>query len=193
MGYYNWADRQLRDLMAKNPTYKRSQYPGMQLGLAGGLLNSRMPGASQYGQNILTSQAGVLGQIDQTATDASQALAAKVATQGQTDKSFGDLQLMEMDWKKYALNNLNDAYAANANEDRYENEMVQQKYANEVQLRGAQAANKLAKRKALWNTVGQVANLGVSLFTGGIGGGGGTASGGGVGSALGSMVGGTGG
>ena len=68
------------------------------------------------------------------------------------------------------MGQLNGAYKGMVQQRQLMNEYDQQHYQNEVQLKGAQAANKLAKRKALWNTVGQVANLGVSLATGGLGG-----------------------
>lgn len=170
MGYYKWADQQLKDLMAKNPVYERSQYPGMQLALASQTFNSQMPGTQQFQQNMFSNQANTNAAIGRTATDAGQALGAYAGSQGQTSDDISNLQLQEMDWKKFGMGQLNDAYKGMFQQDQLMNEYDQQNYQNEVQLKGAQAANKLAKRKALWNTVGQVANLGVSLATGGLGG-----------------------
>jgi hypothetical protein len=167
-GYYKWADEQLKDLLAKNPTYTRSPYPGAQLGIANQVFNSRMPGADQFGRNIQSSGEAAFNNAAKYATDASQLLGANAGIQGQTDQQLSDLQLKEADWKKFGLNNLNDAYGAMTNEDRYMNELDQQKYQNETAIRGAMAANKLAKRQALWNTVGSVAGLGTSILTGGI-------------------------
>ena len=185
MGYFKWADQQLQDLLAKNPTYQRSKYPGMMLGMANNTLNSRVPGADQLYRNISSSGQSAFNNASKYATDASQLLGANAGIQGQTDQQLGDLQLQEADWKKFGLGQLNDAYGAMANEDRYVNEMGQQTYQNEVALRGAQAANKFAKRKALWNTVGGIAQLGISAvgaFGGipGLGGGGSKGGGGSV-------------
>lgn len=166
MGYYNWANKQLVDLMAKNPTYERSKYPGMQLGMANQFMNSQMPGLQNYRNNLLSTQGNTLDFLGKNATDASQLMGAAAGIKGQTDQSFGDLQGQEADWKKFGLGNLNNAYAANSAEDQRQQELKQQYYENEVALRGAQAANKLAKRKALWNTVGGIAQLGISAFTG---------------------------
>lgn len=180
MGYYKWADKQLEDLIAKNPTYQRSAFPGMKLGLANQIAMSRVPGAERYKRNLFTSQGNTLNAITNNATDASQALALASQTQGQTDKAIGDLELMEADWKKFGLSNLNDAYAAMADEDRMVEQGKQLNYQNLVSLKGAQAANKFAKRKALWNTIGGISNLGVNAFSAGIFGGKGGGSGSGV-------------
>lgn len=167
MGYYKWADQQLKDLMAKNPVYERSQYPGMQLALANQTFNSQMPGTQQFQQNMFSNQANTNAAIGRTATDAGQALGAYAGSQGQTANDISDLQMQQMDWKKFGMGQLNDAYKGMFQQDQLMNEYDQQNYQNEVQLKGAQAANKLAKRKALWNTVGGIAQLGVAAFTGG--------------------------
>lgn len=184
MGYYKWADKAIGDLKSKIPTYTRSQFPAKRLGMATSFLNSRMPGSDQYARNILSNQAGQISNINRNATDASQALALSAATQGQTDESFGALQGQEAEWKRFGLGNLNQAYESMQQEDMNVYQGGVRSFEDLVSLTGAQAANKLAKRKALWNTVGGIANLGVSLFTGGMGGGlfgkgGGGASGGG--------------
>lgn len=156
----------------------------MQLGVANSLINSRLPGASRFQNNALTTQGTTLSNINRNATDASQALMLGASAQGQTDSALGDLQLQEADWKKFGLQNLNAAYGANQQEDQYVNQMNQEHFQNDVSLKGAQAANKFAKRKALWNTVGGIANFGASLIGAGAfkgGGGGGSASGGGSG------------
>lgn len=167
-GYFKWADRQLQDLIAKIPQYKRSTAPGLQLGLASSLMGSRMPGSAMYERNLLTSQGNTLGGVERVATDASQALAMGAVAQGQTDQSLTDFALQEADWKKFGLQNLNQAYGAMADEDRIVEQDKIRQYEDLVSLKGAQAANKFAKRKALWNTVGSIANLGVGALTGGI-------------------------
>lgn len=162
MGYFKWADRQLQDLLAKNPTYQRSKFPGQQLGLANQLLTSQMPGTQQFTNNIMSAGQTGFNNAAKYATDASQLLGVGAGLQGQTDQALGDLQTKQADWKKFGLQNLNEAYAANTAEDQYMNQLDQQRYQNEVSLRGAQAANKFAKRKALWNTVTGIANFGLN-------------------------------
>jgi len=167
MGYYNWANKQLEQLLAKDPTYTRSKFPGMQLGMANQTINSRIPGADKFARNIMSSGQSSFNNASKYATDASQLLGVNAGIQGQTDQSLGDLQLQEADWKKFGLQNLNQAYGANAAEDQNVYADQLRKYETEAQIRGAQAANKLAKRQALWNTVGGIVNLGLGAFTGG--------------------------
>ena len=162
MGYFKNTDLKLKELLGQNPTYQRSKYPGMQLGVAQNAFNARMPGSSQFQNNIFASQGNTLSNINRNATDASQALALGAAAQGQTDQALGNLQLQEADWKKFGLQNLNAAYGANTQEDQYMNENNQLNYQNKVQLEGAIAANKYAKRKALWNTVSGIGQFAVS-------------------------------
>lgn len=166
MGYFNNTNKQLEELLAKDPTYARSIYPGMQLGMANQFFNSAMPGSESFKRNILGAQGNTLSAINSSATDASQALSLALLSQGQTDQSFDNLQTKEADWKKFGLSNLNDAYGANAAEDQNVYQDKLRKYGNEVQIRGAQAANALAKRKALWNTVTDLANFGISAVSG---------------------------
>ena len=168
MGYFKNTDAKLKELLAKNPQYTRSAYPGMKMGIANQTFSSQMPGTQQFKNNLLSSQGNSLSFINKNATDASQALALAAGVGGQTDQAIGDLQLQEAEWKKFGLNNLNEAYGAMADEDRYVNENKNLNYQNEVQLEGAIAANKYAKRRALWDTVGGIANIGTSLITGGI-------------------------
>lgn len=154
------------------------------MGIANQTFSAEMPGTQQFKNNLFSSQGNSLNFIQKNATDASQALALAAGVGGQTDQAIGDLQLRDADWKKFGLGNLNDAYGAMADEDRYVNENKQRNFENQVALEGARAANKYAKRKALWNTVGGIANFGASLAgsffganVGGGGSGGGSSSG----------------
>lgn len=167
MGYFKNTDIKLKELLAKNPVYTRSAYPGFQLGTAQNTLMSRIPGMDQYLRGKDATYGTQLSNINKNATDASQALALGAAAGGERDSVSDNMLGMQMDWKKFGLSNLNDAYGAMTNEDRYVNENKQTNFQNEVSLEGARAANKFAKRKALWNTVGGIAQLGAGLFTGG--------------------------
>jgi hypothetical protein len=168
MGYYNWADRQLRQLMTEDPVYTRSKMPGMRLGLANQLFNGRMAGATDLQNNIFSNQASYQAGITRNATDASSAMSGLAAGLGMTDESLAGLQTKEKENKYSMLQNLNDAYGAMQGEDQMVEQDKVRRYQDKVQLKGAQAANKLAKRKALWNTVTSIANMGISAATGGL-------------------------
>ena len=114
--------------MAKNPVYERSQYPGMQLALASQTFNSQMPGTQQFQQNMFSNQANTNAAIGRTATDAGQALGAYAGSQGQTSDDISNLQLQEMDWKKFGMGQLNDAYKGMFQQDQLMNEYDQQHY-----------------------------------------------------------------
>jgi hypothetical protein len=168
MGYYNWADRQLQDLMTKDPVYTKSRYPGMRVGLGNQLYNGRMFGATDIERNLLSNQANYQAQVGRNATDSSSALAAYAAGEGMTDQGFSDLATEEKQNKYQLLSNLNEAYGAATDEDRLVEQDKTRRYGDLVQLKGAQAANKRAKRKALWNTVSDIGNFAVSAATSGL-------------------------
>lgn len=184
MGYYNRQNKVLNDLISKNKT---SPFAAQQLSLAKNMFGGRMAGAPQLQNNIFSSQGGAMDFAQRNATDSSQALAIAAGLQGQTNEDLAGLQIREQQNQSAMLQNLNQAYGINIDEGRNQ-------FQNEVALKGAKAQNELAKRKALWNTVGQVANLGVSALTGGMFGGGmfggsGSSGGGGAAGGLGSIVG----
>lgn len=105
----------------------------------------RMPGATQFGRNIQTSQANQMQNVLRNATDSSQALALGAATQGQADQAFADLATREAGYKTGILSQLNDAYSKLISEDRYKNEQMLQKYGIDLNakmgLRGAGIGN----------------------------------------------------
>lgn len=183
MGYYNKQHKVLEGLIGQDPTYNRSQFAEQQLGMAKSMFGGRMFGAPQLERNLFSSQANFMGNVNRNATDSSQALALGAAGLGQTNEALSDLQIKEAQNKYAMLNNLNQAYGVSIGEDQNVEADKVRKYEDLVKIRGAQAANALGKRKALWNTVGQIANLGVSAFTGGMSGGmfGGGGAGGGAG------------
>lgn len=89
------ADKQLSKLLKTDPEYKSSPYAANNLGMAQTLLNSRMAGAANRQNNILSNGANVRAGIGRNATDSSQALALMAGTQGGSDQSFNDLQMQE--------------------------------------------------------------------------------------------------
>lgn len=104
------TNKRLGEFAESDPRYTTSPYAANSLGLAQTLLNSRMAGAQHYTNNIYGSQANTLSGINRNATDSSQALAIAAGVQGQTDASFGNLQLMEGQDYNNKVNNL---YSAN--------------------------------------------------------------------------------
>lgn len=168
MGYFKNTENKLKQLLSQNPVYTRSQFPGMMLGTAQNTALSQMPGLQEYLRSKDAAYGTQLSNINKNATDASQALALGAAAAAERDNVSDNVLGMEADWKKFGLSNLNDAYGAMAQEDRYVNENNQMNYQNKVQLEGAIAANKYAKRRALWDTVSGIANIGTSILTGGM-------------------------
>ena len=167
MGYFKNTENKLKQLLSQNPVYTRSQFPGMMLGTAQNTALSQMPGLQEYLRSKDAAYGTQLSNINKNATDASQALALAAAAAAERDNVSDNVLGMEADWKKFGLQNLNQAYGVNAAEDQNVYADQLRKYETEAQIRGAQAANKLAKRQALWNTVGGIVNLGLGAFTGG--------------------------
>lgn len=89
------ADKKLDKLLKTDPEYTSSPYAANNLGMAQTLLNSRMSGAANRQNNILSNGANVRAGIGRNATDSSQALALMAGTQGGSDQSFNDLQMQE--------------------------------------------------------------------------------------------------
>lgn len=181
MGYYKKQHKILEGLIGQDPTYAKSPFAQQQLKLAQTMFGGRMFGAPQRERNILASQGNTWNNIGRFATDASQALALGSQAQENADQATADLQMDEAQNQYNMLDNLNRAYGVNIQEDQNVEADKVRKFGNLVQIRGAQAQNALAKRKALWNTVGGIVNLGVGAFTGGLFGGGAKGNGGGSG------------
>jgi hypothetical protein len=89
------ANKDMRNLISRNPQYQANPLAQERLSLAQTLLNARMPGAIQAERNIYGSQANQLANVNRNATDASQALAMGAATQGATNDAFVNLGMQE--------------------------------------------------------------------------------------------------
>lgn len=131
IGKWFSGNKQTKEAKKINPVfnqYKTNPYAKTQLGLAQQLFGGRMAGATEMEKNILSSQGSVLDGIDRTATDGAQALAAKIATQGQTDQSFSNLQTLEKQNKYDMLSNLNESYGQLINEGDKEYDSMLEKF-----------------------------------------------------------------
>lgn len=88
-------EKEMKDIMGKDPKYTSSPYAANTLGLAQTLMNSRMAGAQSRANNISSSGANVRAGIGRNATDSSQALSLMVGTQGAQDQGYNDLAIQE--------------------------------------------------------------------------------------------------
>ena len=88
-------EKEMKDIMGKDPAYTSSPYAANNLGMAQTLINSRMAGANARERNIQTSGANVRAGIGRNATDSSQALALMAGTQGQEGQQYNDLAIQE--------------------------------------------------------------------------------------------------
>lgn len=87
--------RELSRLGKNDPKYTESPIAKQRLGLAQTLLNARMPGAVAQERNIYGAQANQLANVNQNATDSSQALALSAGALGQTNEAFNQLGAAE--------------------------------------------------------------------------------------------------
>lgn len=166
------ANKSLQDLLLQDPTYTKSPYAAQQLGMAQQLANGRMPGAGALENNIFTNQANFQGNVDRNSSDASQALSLASAGQQQTNDAFSNLETKEGDWKKFGLQNLNEAYGVNiAEDDKVYGDKVR-RFGDMAQIKGAESANKQAASKTLLNLFSSFASLGMGGGFGGKGKGG---------------------
>jgi hypothetical protein len=158
------ANRQMDKLLREDPQYSANPLAAERLQLARTLLNSRMPGAASAERNILTGQAGQIGNINRNATDASQAIAAAAGVGADTNNAFEGLANQEaMDFQR-RQGNLSNAQEGMIQEgDKVFNDQVR-RFDNKVAVRGAQNQN----RQANW---GDVSNLGFGLMDFGMSGG----------------------
>jgi len=136
------ANRQLDELLAKDPKYTANPEVANRLGLAKTLLNARMPGAAAAERNIYGSQANTVANVTRNATDANQALAVAAGVGGQTNQAFQDLGQQEAQDYQRRYGNLVGAQDEMVQEgDKVFGDQVR-RYGNEVQVRGAQNQNK---------------------------------------------------
>ena len=103
------ADKKLSSLIGQDPQYTISPYAKNTLGLATTLLNARMPGAAFQERNIYGTGANALNNINNNATDASQAITAGAGVLGKQDEQFGQLGMQDAQDYYNRLGNFNKA------------------------------------------------------------------------------------
>lgn len=158
------ANRQLEELMRRNPQYKENPLAAQRLGLSQTLLNARMPGAAMAERNIYSNQATQFANVNRNATDAAQALGLTGGIGGQTNQAFNELGMQEANDYQRRFGNLEGAQQGMIEEgDKVFNDQVR-RFNDEVQMRGAQQQNRQ-------NTWGDIGNLGWGLADFGMSGG----------------------
>jgi hypothetical protein len=158
------ANKDLKGLMAKNPTYRENPLAKQRLGLAQSLLNARMPGAATAEKNIFANQANQISNINRGATDSAQALALATGTQGQTNQAISDLGQAEAGDYQRRFGNYANAQEGVINEqDKVYQDQVR-RFGDMAQIQGQVNQNRQ-------NSWGEVANLGFGLANFGMGGG----------------------
>jgi hypothetical protein len=166
IGKFIGGIKQKKEAKKINPIwhqYQTNPYAKAQLGMAQNMFNGRMAGASQQEQNIVSNKANTISNIGRNATDSAQALALATGAQGQADKAFSNLGMMEAQNKYQMLGNLNQAYGQMVSEgDKvYQSQLM--KYQMDSQrkdaLNNAGAQNKYGAVSDLSSMAFGMANL----------------------------------
>ena len=126
-------------------TYQSSPYAQAMMDQANQYKNSRMTGAAEAEQNIMSNQGNTIGAIDRNATSGAQALAMVSAAQGQSNQAFNGLRQQEGADGQMKMNNWNQANQQMIGEgDKLFNDRVrkqQMAMSEKNALRGAANAN----------------------------------------------------
>lgn len=158
------ANSQLEALLKKDPKYAANPIASQRLGLASTLLNARSPGAAYAEQNIYGNQANQQANIERNATDSSQALALGAASQGATNKEFGDLSNQETQDYQRRYSNMVGAQQGEIQEgDKVYQDQIR-RFNDLAQIRGMQNQN-------TQNAWGSLSNLGFGAMNFGLAGG----------------------
>lgn len=150
------ANRDMRNLIDKNPIREIDPIAKERLALAQTMLNARMPGAVQVERNINANQANRLSNIERNASDASQLLSLGAQTQGVTNDAYADLGINEAQDYQRRYGNLVGAQEGLIDEGNRVYQDKVRRFGDETQFRGGIAANRA-------NTWGDVSNLGFGL------------------------------
>lgn len=156
------ANKKLKQLEKQNPVYAANPLAQERLSMAKSLLNARMPGASYLEQNIFSNQGNQMANINQNATDSSQALALAAGTQGQTNEALAKLGMMEQQDYQRRYQNWTGAQDTQMNEmDKVFNNKVRV-FGEKVQFAGARAANNANAWQSISNLGQGVMNMGLA-------------------------------
>jgi len=156
------ANKKLTELEGQNVSYAANPLAQERLNMAKSLLNARMPGASYLEQNIFSNQGNQMANINQNATDSSQALALAAGSQGQTNEALAKLGMMEQNDFQRRYQNWTGAQDAQINEgDKVFQDKVRV-FGDKVQFAGARAANNANAWQSISNLGQGVMNMGLA-------------------------------
>jgi len=160
--------KNMRDINALG-VYQENPYASKELAFAQNMYNGRMPGASILEQNILGNQANAMANVENNATDASQALAIAAGLQGNTNSSFANLAVQEAMDKMNRAGLLTGAYRTMINEgDKVWQDKVRQ-LQQKISVRAVGTQNTSNAINGMVGSIGFAGNAGVfdGLFKGG--------------------------
>lgn len=156
------ANRELGKLMNQNPQYQENPIAKQRLGLATTLLNARMPGSANMERGIFQNQANAVANINQNATDSSQAISAAMGAQAQTNNQLNQLGLEETQDYQRRLGNLNNAQEGMIREgDKAFDDKIR-RFSDAVQMKGAQQQNRMDNWQSLSNMGYGLADFGMA-------------------------------
>lgn len=169
------AKQQMKMANAINPIfnqYQTSEYAQKRLGMAQGMFNARMAGASDLERNIANTGANALANINRNASDSSQALAAAAGAQGQTNEALGNLQIAEKQNKYDLLRNLNEAYDTMTAEKSKEYQSMFDKYGMDVSQKNSLMGASWQNKAGMWNDIASggmgFGELGTNMYKAGM-------------------------
>jgi hypothetical protein len=161
------ARHALSNLGNQDPSYEISPEAQGRYKLAQNLLNAQMPGQTQIERNIYGNQANADYNINSTATNSSQALAAKAGMQGNTNQNFQNLGVQQRQDYYNRLNNLNTAQGAmTGEEDKAYADRVR-KWQDSVNILLGGAQMKQSEWQNVTNLGGMIGSMGGSMGGGG--------------------------
>jgi hypothetical protein len=140
-------------------TYNANPEAAAGLALAKNLYNARSAGAINAEQNIATNQANVVDNIENNATDAGQALALMIGSQGKTNNAFADLASQEAGERMAKANLVSNAQGqVIAEGDKIWQDKLRQ-LQQKIGVRSVGAQNSVGGIQGLGNTVAMFGNM----------------------------------
>ena len=157
--------RLARKIHPVNTTYEENPYIKSLYGEGRNLYQGRMAGAGSAEQNILTNQANAFSNVENNATDASQALAVGAGISGQTNAALSDLATSESQDKQRRFGVYSDVSQLMAQEgNKVYNDKLRRYYDDLNYKRGLEGAA-MQNSMNLWQGLDDTAELAVSAFS----------------------------
>lgn len=150
------ANKDLKNLMKKDPKYVANPLAAQRLSYATALRDARMPGAAAAERNIMGAAGNAVSNFQRNATDSSQMLALAAGAQGQAQQGFENLATAEAQDQQRRMNNWEGAVQGQIGEEQSAFKDQVRRFENEAQIKGAMNEN----RASTW---GDIAGLGFGL------------------------------